>query len=548
MARTDVESPAWRLPIWWRKQTAAPSETPAPILPPYTALPRTWIKRALAFAALMLFCFVYGFFFSVMAPFNFVFLMAPLMFVAFLVIWVLPDTIRAPVRTLEWLFYAMFISLAVWPNYLAIALPGLPWITMIRLTSFPLVLTLLVCLSVSGEFRRQVTGSFRALSAVPILLAIFVVIQFISIGFSNEVGSSIQRFIVAQTTWTVSFVVAAFLFMRPGQIKRWSIIFWAMAVFVSLLSIVEYRVGHVLWLGHIPSFLKVEDESVQRILGGSMRAGTTRYRTQATFSTPLGLAEFIALALPFAMHFSTARFSQLIRGAAIVSIPVMFYGCYLTDAKLGMVGSLVGILLYGFATAYRNWRANKSNLIAAAFLYAYPAGMCAIFAALMFVGRFKNLILGDGSHANSTDARFTQYTMGFEKILHWPFGYGPGMSGEALGFGRSLSGMITVDTYYLTVALEYGILGFIVYYGMFAIAIFEGGRRIVKQPPHNEDRSFLLPLTVSLAAFVVIKSVFSQQDNHPVIFMMLGAVVALIATYRRTSIAAIPGKKARTRR
>lgn len=539
MARTDVESPAWRLPNWWRRQ-AVPSEAPAPILEPYTGLPKSWIKRALAFAALMLFCFVYGFFFSVMAPFNFAFLMAPLMFVAFLVIWVLPNTIRPPTRTLEWLFYAMFISLAVWPNYLAIALPGLPWITMIRLTSFPLVLTLLVCLSVSSEFRQQLTNSFRSLPAIPTLFGIFVVIQLASIGLSSATGNSIQKFVVAQTTWTASFVIAAFIFLRPGQILRWAAILCALATFVAVLSILEYRVGHVLWLGYIPSFLKIEDESVQRILAGSMRAGTTRYRSQATFGSPLTLAEFIALSLPFMLHFTTTRFSRWTRIAAAISIPILLYGGFLTDSKLGTVGSLAGILLYGFAVAFQNWRRNKQSLVAAAFTFSYPAALCMIAGAVMFVGRFRRIILGDSSHSASTDARYTQYAMGFKKILQWPFGYGIGMSGDALGFGLDTHGMITIDTYYLSIVLEYGVLGFIVFYGIFAIAIFEGGRRSLFSPSQNEDRSFLLPITVSLISFIIIKSVFSQQENHPVVFMMLGAMVALVATYGRHQPASRP--------
>lgn len=534
MARTDVETSAWRLPNWWRKPAGA-SEPQAPVLTPYQAPPRRWIKRAPGLAALMLFCFVYGFFFSLIAPYYFVALVSPIIFVSFLVIWVLPDTIRPPVRTLEWLFYAMFISLAVWPNYLAIALPGLPWITMIRLTGFPLLLTLLVCLSVSSDFRRQLIRTFRALPAIPILLGIFVVIQLLSIGLSKDVGSSIQKFIVAQTTWTASFVVGAYLFLRSGQIRRWSTILWAVALFVSVISILEYRVGHVLWLGHIPSFLKIEDEAVQRILGGSMRAGTTRYRTQANFSTPLGLAEFIALSLPFVLHFATSRFSLPMRLTAIASIPVLLYGCFLTDAKLGTVGCLAGIILYGFVVAFQNWRKNKQSLVAATFTFSYPAGLCLVVAALMFVGRFRRIILGDGSHANSTDARYTQYAMGFERVLQWPFGYGIGMGGDALGFGLNSHGMMTIDTYYLSIVLEYGVLGFIIYYGMFAIGIFEGGRRSLMLPSQNEDRSFLLPITVSLITFIIIKSVFSQQDNHPVVFMMLGALVALISTYRRTT-------------
>lgn len=511
------------------------SAEPAPsILPPYYSGNWSYTKTFFIVSSLLLFCFIYGFFFSVVAPYLFVLLVSPIIFVAILVIWALPDTIRAPVGPLKWFFYASFISLAVWPNYLAIALPGLPWITMIRLTSFPLFLILLVCLSVSSEFRRQMTDTFRALPAVPILLGIFVVIQLASIGMSSEMGGSTQRFIVAQTTWTASFVVATYLFLKTGEIRRWSIILWALAILVSILSIWEYEVKHVLWLGHIPSFLKVEDESVQNILNGSMRAGTTRYRSQATFSTPLGLAEFIALSLPFVLHFITARFSPRTRIAAIISLPVLLYGCFLTDSKLGTVGCLAGVVLYGFAVAFQNWRKNKQSLVAATFTFSYPAGLFLVVAALMFVGRFRRIILGDSSHSASTDARYTQYVMGFEKMMQWPFGYGIGRGGATLDFGTA-AGFTSIDTYYLSIALEYGVVGFIVYYGMFALAIFEGGRRSLLTQSRNPDRSFLLPITVSLIVFIVIKSVFSQQENHPVVFMMLGAMVALIATYRRST-------------
>ena len=103
--------------------------------------------------------------------------------------------------------------------------------------------------------------------------------------------------------------------------------------------------------------------------------------------------------------------------------------------------------------------------------------------------------------------------------------------------------MITIDTYYLSVLLEYGIAGFIVFYGMFAIAIYEAGRRSLFARSENEDKSFLLPITVSLIVFIVIKSVFSQQDNHPVIFMMLGALMALTAIHRGLAAVAIEPKR-----
>lgn len=43
----------------------------------------------------------------------------------------------------------------------------------------------------------------------------------------------------------------------------------------------------------------------------------------------------------------------------------------------------------------------------------------------------------------------------------------------------------------------------------------------------------LIPLTIALANFVVIKTILSQLDNHPLVFAMLGASVALIHRARQ---------------
>jgi hypothetical protein len=530
MAQSDIEHPGWRLTLWPRK-TAQSLEAAPPVLAPYQSLQRSRLKRNAGLIGLMLFCIFYGFFFSVLVPTYFAFLITPLVILALLVIWAFPDTNQAPTRLLEGLFFATLIALIGWPDYLAIALPGLPWITFVRLTTFPLVLVLLTCISTSADFRSELSRSLRSIPSIPTLLVGFVAIQLVSIALSHDIPASIQKFIVAQTTWTAVFFGAAYIFLRPGLIRRWAFILWAMAVIVSLIAIWEYRIGHLPWVGHIPSFLKIQDESVERILAGSMRAGTDRYRAQATFTTSLGLAEYIALTLPFVLHFATKGFSQRTRLLALVSLPLLLYTVYLTDAKLGSIGTLLAILLYVFAAVFRNWKRNKYSLVAATILFGYPVGLGSVVALLLASHRFSVLIFGnDGSHANSTDARVEQYMMGIQKFLEWPFGYGIGMGAATLGFGRDISGMITIDTYYLSILLEYGIVGFIVYFGMFATAIFEASRRSLLPSAANGDKSFLLPISVSLITFIVIKSVFSQQDNHPVVFMMLGALMALSAS------------------
>ena len=113
------------------------------------------ILRILAIAAVVFFCFIYGAAFGLFAPFLLSMFAIPIVVFGLIVVWALPNTLTAPVGTLECLFYAFFVSLVAWPDYLAIAIPGLPWITLLRLTCFPLVVVLLVCVSVSEDFRRK---------------------------------------------------------------------------------------------------------------------------------------------------------------------------------------------------------------------------------------------------------------------------------------------------------------------------------------------------------------------------------------------------------
>jgi hypothetical protein len=65
---------------------------------------------------------------------------------------------------------------------------------------------------------------------------------------------------------------------------------------------------------------------------------------------------------------------------------------------------------------------------------------------------------------------------------------------------------------------------------IFLMAIGTGVKYIIKESNNMNDKEaeLLLPLVVALSAFLVIKLVFSQDDNHPMIYMMLGMVAALV--------------------
>lgn len=72
-----------------------------------------------------------------------------------------------------------------------------------------------------------------------------------------------------------------------------------------------------------------------------------------------------------------------------------------------------------------------------------------------------------------------------------------------------------------------GLIGFIAYYGMFIIAIVASLIRVSRE--QGKAEAWIVPAVIALSNFVVIKSVFSQQEGHALAFALLGMLVAFLA-------------------
>ena len=470
----------------------------------------------------------YGSLVALFAHRFFLQLLLPLLFLALLVIWVLPETRNAPRRLVHILFFGFLLGFVLWPDYLALALPGLPWITIRRIISVPLAVTLLICISVSGEARREIYAVLRATPLAAKLFLAFVFLQLLSIALSRNPALSVEKFIVAQLYWTTAFFAGCYVFARQGTVARWAAIFCLMLIPLLISGYWEWRNSQVPWAGRIPWFLVVEDEVVARILSGAARAATGKYRVQGTSTTSLGFAEYLAMTTPFLIHYVVGAFRPAVRAAALLVLPLVYLMIVATDSRLGMAGFLLSFVGYVGMWAAVQWRSDKRSLFGPALSLGFPVIFILFITATFQVPRLHRMVWGGGEHQASTDARAEQYSQGFRLVARNPFGNGIGMGAETLGF-RSGSDVLTIDTYYLLVALEYGVLGFLIYYGFLLVSAVKAGVTLLKAPSGNQETLYLIPLTLSLVIFIVIKSVFSVEANHPLIFMMLAAILALIA-------------------
>lgn len=513
----------WVLP--WRRPRR---ERPAPIMKPY--VDQTRFRRKVAAAVfpigLGLFCLIYGFFFALTAPYLLVPFAFPVGILMLMAIWALPDRPHAPTKTMEFFFAGLIVSLIIWPNYLALALPGLPWITVIRLTGFPMTFLLLICLSTSASFRSELRQSLRSVPGLWAAFIVFTAMQFLTLGFSKSIPSSIQRALLQQVNWTAVFVVCAWIFRKPGRAERYVALFVLLSLPVILVTVLESRQQKLLWTGHVPSFLKIDDPTAAAAMTGSVRGATGQYRAKATFSGPLGLGEYLAMMTPFCIHIALGAYRPILRIGAAVLVPAIFMCFILADSRLGIVGFLVSVLLYGLFWGLIKMRRERGSILAATVVYAYPAVFAMAMVGVMFVGKLHRMVFGGGAQAASNAARQNQIHMAIPRFFENPFGHGASQSGTALGY--SADSFVTVDNYYISLALEYGIIGISAFLAIFGTAIVFGARSAMT-PVALRDRelSLLAPLTIALSAFLVIKGVFSQQDGHPLVFAMLGMVVAL---------------------
>lgn len=486
--------------------------------------------RRLAGVILLLIALFYGFLFALGTTFILVQLVAPLALMGVLIIMLLPDSGKTHLRPQEYLLYAFLIGMFCWPDYIAIAVPGLPWITVMRLTTIPLAIVFLLNLSQSRAYRGRIMEVARASSGVWAYVVAITLLAALSVAFSDKLTMSMNRLVVFLLSNTLMYFVALDVLARPGRIVKVGYIIWFSAMFVCLLGIPEWYYRSLPWIGHIPSFLKIDPEMLQQITAPKARAATGIYRVQSRFTTPLGLAEFLVMATPFVIHFMVLGRSFWIRIAAGASLPLIVFIVYCTDTRLGILGLLLSAVIYLLGWGVLRWRSDRRSLFGPAVVMSYPVIFLLFVLSTFFLGRVRGLVWGNGPQQASNLARQEQIMNGIPMVLQKPWGHGISRAAETLGF-RGEDGILTIDSYYLSVALELGILGLILFCTLFILSLISGAKQAIYQ--FDEDTSFIIPVFISLANFVVIKTILSQQENHPFAFLMLGAMTCLCFAIRK---------------
>lgn len=447
-----------------------------------------------------------------------------------------------------WLLFLVALSLyAIYPTYISIQISGLPWISPLRVALAALLLSWLYALRTSRAMQTRILECYQQNKPFFYCLFVFVVSQFLSIPTSPNPGMALQKFLLFQLTWTLPFIVVLTLTTTSSRLHLLGVMIIVFGFIQCAIGFLEARQQRILWLDYLPPGFAAESEYLTRIVQGTFRADG--YRVQGSFTVSLLYAEHLVLVLPFAMFAFIDGRSTILRTLGLVTAIAILPAQYLSGSRLGMVGSIVVFLAIGGFFVFRKWRENKRSMFGPFLMLMSPFALAGFAALYLNNARLKSLTLGGGAQQASTDTRLEMWRMGLPRIFDRPlFGHGPGLGAETLGF-TNLAGVLTIDSYWLSALLEFGLIGAIALLGMVLWSIHAGFTAY--QRPISPIHRLGGAIAVALLGFLVTKLVLSQIHNHLLIFILMGMMVsirtdALAAASRNTP--AVPSAPVHPRR
>ena len=500
-----------------------------PILPQYnrySAEPSP-TRRRLLFAAKLLLAAGYGIA-VVLLPQTIMYTLAiPIGVMLLLTLWLLPDRKTFPLGVLKLLYLPLLCLMILWPVYLAIAVPGLPWLTPTRMLLFVVIFFLLYSISTSSALRHHLVTVARSSRAMWLGFCTWQVMMIVTLPLSDQTMFSIRRWFDIQTEQTSVFFLGCLLFTRRKWVTRTCVALVVCAVIASLDGMYELRLGYPPWAPHIPSFMRVDEAIMANVLGAQSRSGDGLYRVHGQFPNSLIYAEYLALCMPFVLHWMVTGRSIVLRLAMMVAWPVIFYAILISQSRLGLVGTIIGTLVYMGLWTWRRWKSERSGLLDASLMFGFPMIAALLIMVMLSSTAISTRVLGGGAQAASDNSRKTQRQMAVPRIIRNPIGYGLGRNGHVLGF-RNQMGFTTVDNDYITTVLDLGVVGIVALFGGLYMGGAYTGVRLFLDAPDRESE-LAGPIASSLIAFIVIKWVLSQENNHGLVFLLLAMMLALKA-------------------
>jgi hypothetical protein len=442
-----------------------------------------------------------------------------------LALWLLPDVANPKDPPFHKLFLAYLILVVAWPSYVALALPGLPWITPARLVLAVLLVLALVHFAQNATLRQHVLATlthdkWAARAWLGYYLVGFTV-AVIGLTPATSIGILSNSLILNG----LCMVIAAALFRRESAIWAVALTIALGLIAVLLIAVLENWMQMPPWINSIPSFMRVDENYLEIYTSPQARIGDGRYRVRSTFPVVLYFGFYLNLAMPV-LFYMMARMKgpKLLLGLALV--PLIGHAVWAANARTAVLA--VAFTLFGYAALLvarqllsgRRTDSLKSGLVVASITAALLIGAALVASS----HRAQVFMFGGAQHADSDAGRDQQWENTRDYLRGNLIGAGTGNSGNLVGVAQG-NGVLAVDSYWISILVDNGVVGFVCYMSLWLRLIWLGINTFLRArtPLENLSAAF----TVGLVNYVVTSYVIATDMVTYLCFIYGAGVLTL---------------------
>ncbi|HEY1781411.1 MAG TPA: O-antigen ligase family protein [Roseiarcus sp.] len=448
---------------------------------------------------------------------------------AMVLLWVMPDLPLVWPNLIRKTFFVMLVADLCVPNYYAVQLGSLPWISARRLATFALFAPFLIAVAASSDTRRRIMERAGASSLIFICVLGYLVMAILSLFTSATTSESMSALVEALLSWYVPFFAMIYIVRDHDDAIFILKIICCCAVFITAFGFMEFYEHRNIFVdifprGMLQQLIENNPNLALLLPGDANHFRNGLYRAESAFVTPLSFGEFEIIVIPIGLFFALYRESSFEKSLGWATVFGGIIGIFASGSRGGYIGVLFSVAVFVAIWSIRKAVGNKASLAPAIVGLTGIVSFAFLIGLILFWRRAHNMVLGGGDAAASNQGRYNQWVAGIPLIRSNPI----------TGHGFAAGGYVinsSIDSYVLSVLLETGIPGLVFFVGMALLPIWYGLRNFVSDM--SESGAVAGALACSFIAFSMNRLVLSQRENHMLIFSLLAIVVVMNYEYAR---------------
>jgi hypothetical protein len=453
-------------------------------------------------------------------------------------LWVMPDIAAIPEGLMRKLFFIAVTVQFLLPVYYAFAIPGLPWLSIRRLTWFPMIAYAAFLIAGSASARGRIITAITTSKPISLPAIGFIICIVLSIFTSELWTDSLKDLSEVLLYWYMALFVCL-LCIRDNQDARILLkLFCVMAAIGGIAGFVEYLMArHFLpemWPQAMIERLFADNPQLyENIVRTVMRNG--RFRANFIYNVSLSYGEYLAVCAPLCLFFIFHGRSAWERALGICATITCLLGIFASGSRGAYVGVAAAMPLFVLLWTIRHMRENRNSLVGGIAMTTL-VGFLVAFTALAFAwNRLRVLFTGGYEGTGSTDTRFMQWALAERWILSNPVtGHGQGVGAAIVGYYTPGGAIPSLDSYIISLLVELGVPGLLMFFGMIVCSVVLLLRIYLTDKSPAAAGS--LAIACALVSFGLYRMALSQRENHVLFFLLIGlAMIETSASFKRSA-------------